>query len=258
MTIVACVKVRDGLVLGTDSMTQIWGSSDAGPQLWKHYTNARKLFQLRDFPIGVMTYGVGNIGNRSIEGIVYDFGKTVSGSPTVGETAQGLFAYISTLHENAFGEADQGKRPALGMFVAGYSDGSVFPDQYEFVVPRDDAPVAVTPDVELSGAVWRGVDAPYTRLAVGIDPNLIPDLSDKGFTPDEIQALLERARMTVVFDGMPLQDAINYCVYILDTTIGWSTFEWGAQACGRPLQIATILEDSGFRWVSRPDLSLPA
>jgi len=55
MTIVAAVKVRDGLILGTDSMTQITVQTPQGPQVLKAYSNARKLFQIGDRRIGVMT-----------------------------------------------------------------------------------------------------------------------------------------------------------------------------------------------------------
>jgi hypothetical protein len=58
----------------------------------------------------------------------------------------------------------------------------------------------------------------------------------------------------ILLDGMPVQDAINFAVYILDTTIGWSTFALGSPACGPPLQVATILADAGFSWVARPEL----
>ena len=57
MTIVASVKVRDGLVLGTDSMTQISAPTPEGEiQILKAYSNARKLFQIKDAPIGVMLH----------------------------------------------------------------------------------------------------------------------------------------------------------------------------------------------------------
>ena len=43
MTIVCSVKVRDGLILGTDSMTQISAPiDDGGVQVLKSYSNARK------------------------------------------------------------------------------------------------------------------------------------------------------------------------------------------------------------------------
>jgi hypothetical protein len=55
MTIVASVKVRDGLALGTDSMTNIVSTTGGARNVLKTYSNARKLFQLGDWPIGVMT-----------------------------------------------------------------------------------------------------------------------------------------------------------------------------------------------------------
>jgi hypothetical protein len=77
VTICAAVKVRDGLVLATDSMSTIQGQVEEGGQITflKNYSNARKLFQVRDMPIGVMSYGVGNIGNRSIQGLMGDFDR---------------------------------------------------------------------------------------------------------------------------------------------------------------------------------------
>lgn len=57
---------------------------------------------------------------------------------------------------------------------------------------------------------------------------------------------------------MPVQDAVNFAVYILETTIGWTTFAVGAPATGYPLQVATITPDNGFTWVAKPELRLDA
>ncbi len=74
MTICASVKVRDGLVLATDSMSTIQGQVDGGQvAVLKNYSNARKLFQIGDMNIGAMSYGAGNIGNRSIQGLMTEF-----------------------------------------------------------------------------------------------------------------------------------------------------------------------------------------
>jgi len=258
VTIIASVKVRDGVILGTDSMTQIWGSSEQGPQLWKTYTNAQKLFQLGGLPVGVMTYGLGNIGNRSIEGVVDDFAKTVDAATRdVGAVSQRLCDYVRGKYDAVFGEVPLEQQPVLGMFVAGYSPDHPLAEEFEFVLPRDEAPVVVRPASDL-GASWRGIDSPFTRLAIGIDPVFFPALEAKGLTEAEIREMTAEHGMVVVFDGMPLQDAINYCSFILDTTIGWSTFQWGAQACARPLQVATVLERSGFRWIAKPPMTVPS
>jgi hypothetical protein len=74
MTICASVKVRDGLVLATDSMTQIHGRGSTGPiGVIKTHGNARKLFQVAKLPMGVMSYGIGNIGPRSIHSYMREF-----------------------------------------------------------------------------------------------------------------------------------------------------------------------------------------
>jgi hypothetical protein len=57
---------------------------------------------------------------------------------------------------------------------------------------------------------------------------------------------------------MPVQDAVNFAVYLLETTIGWTSFALGAPATGHPLQVATILPEAGFVWVARPELRIEA
>src|SRR5947208_12381801 len=82
MSIVACVKVYDGIVLGSESMSQLWGQNQAAPgqpQFIKAFSNARKLFHLADLPFGVLAYGAGNIKNKSIESYLYEFNHELLG-----------------------------------------------------------------------------------------------------------------------------------------------------------------------------------
>jgi hypothetical protein len=259
VTIVASVKVRDGLILGTDSMTQISAQTEQGPQLLKSYSNARKLFQISNRRIGVMTYGLGNIGQRSIEGVVFDYqGQAAAQGATVQEVAQGLFNFVKPLYDAEFVDSQASDYAAVGFFVAGYSDGQPFPEEWEFLLPRDEAPFPARPP-DTFGASWRGIDAPFTRLYKGFDPYILPGrMNEKGVSDEDIGAVLDPAGLEtwVIFDGMPLQDAVNFAVYILDTTIGWSTFQVGVPTCGKPLQVATIRADTGFHWVAEPVISV--
>ena len=52
MSIVACVKVYDGIAIGAESMTQLSSQAPVAPQFVKAYSNARKLFQVADMPFG--------------------------------------------------------------------------------------------------------------------------------------------------------------------------------------------------------------
>lgn len=199
------------------------------------------------------------IGNRSIEGLVLDFSRS-AGTSSVEEVARGLFNHVSAQYGGVFDGVDVAQRPVLGFYIAGYTHGEPFPEEFEFVLPRDAEPFPAR-DLESFGASWRGVDAPFTRLYKGFDGYVIPPrLEEKGLNEEEISAVLEPEGLEtqVLFDGMPVQDAINFAVYILDTTIGWTTFQLGAPACGRPLQVSTILADTGFAWVAKPELTVQA
>ena len=256
MTIIASVKVRDGLILATDSMTQIYGSTPQGQQQFlKGYENARKLFQVGDLPIGVMTHGLGNIGQRSMEGLVREFSANIGQLRKVESIAQALYQFIKDKYEEqGYGKLEE--PPALGFYIAGYSPKGHFPDEWEFVLPRDQEAIQVRV-AEDFGATWRGIDFPFTRLWMGFAPFRIPArLAEKGWSQQEIAELLGDLQTPALYDGMPVQDAVNFAAYILRVTIGYTEFSVGPSACGGPIQLATVLPDEEFKWIERPDLRI--
>jgi len=250
MTICASVKVRDGLALGTDSMTQIWGQDAAGNRsIVKTYSNARKLFRVGQLKLGIMTYGIGNLGPRSIQGLVRDFDPQAL---DVQGVTQELYQFFSTAYEDHFGAS---REAPLGFFVAGYSLNNPFAEQWEFLLPRDQEIRQVRP-LDDFGGNWRGVEIPFTRLYHGFDPRMIGKLKQLGVQQEVIDQAIMQWQSPVVYDAMPVQDAIHFVVFILQTTIGMATFEVGAPSCGGPLQIAVVLPDKGFKWISRPSLAV--
>lgn len=254
MTICASVKVRDGLVLGTDSMAQIWGRDAQGKRgAVKTYGNARKLFQVGKLQTGVMSYGIGNLGQRSIQGFLREFSSIYSDDASVEAIAANLFRFFSEPYAALFGEGQQ--RPTLGFFVAGYSPDQPFSKEWEFRFPDDNSPRQVRP-LEVFGASWRGTPFPFTRLYKGYDPRIVRKLKEEGITDEIIDNTVKAFHATVVYRGMPVQDAVNFVVFILRTTIGLTSFEIGPPICGGPLQIASLLPSEGFRWISEPILSV--
>lgn len=256
MTIVTSVKVRDGLILGTDSMSQVQISDPQGqPQFIKAYENARKLFQVGDLPIGVMSYGLGNIGQRSIESLMFEFGRSLWGQVAVKSIATELLKFVKEKYETQFAGIPELERPVLGFYLAGYSRGQVFPEEHEFLLPHVTSPIASRPKEEF-GVSWRGIERPFTRLCMGYDARIVERLLAKGMSNADVEAIVQDLQMPVVYDGMPIQDAVNYGVYVLNTTIGYSAFEIGNPPCGGPLQVATILPDKGFTWVLQPTVKV--
>jgi hypothetical protein len=265
VTIVASVKVRDGLVLATDSVTQISYPGQPGqpPQWAKAYANARKLFQFRGTAIGAVTWGLGNLGPRSVEQLVLEFVRNDlfdifdddGGSPTVTQLAASFFEYVAGAYNEQLVDVPIEQAPAMGFLVAGYSHDSPFAQEREFVLPWDTQPREIRAPA-VSGSSWPGVDAPFVRLWNGLDPEIRTRLVEAGVAEDVVKSAADPAQMYAVYDGMPVQDAIDFAVFIVRTTIGYTTFIPGVPSCGEPLQVAAILPDQGFEWIARPDLEL--
>jgi hypothetical protein len=234
-------------------MTQIWGQDPAGTRgVIKTYSNAPKLFQVDELPIGVMTYGVGNLGPRSIQALIREFGARHGEEPDVRAASQELFTFFS----EAYGNYVSGTpAPALGFYVAGHTPGQDFPSEFEFLLPRDQTILEVRPPDQF-GASWRGIDVPFTRLYKGFDPRMFDVLVKQGIEEQVLRDAASKFESPVAYDGMPVQDAINFVAFILEVTIGLATFEVGPASCGGPLQIAVILPGEGFKWISRPEPAL--
>lgn len=245
-------------------MSQLFtqGTAPGQPQFVKAFSNARKLFQIAKLPFGALAYGAGNIGNKSIESLLDEFNQRreirEDRPYSVQEVAGKLLAFIRSPYESAFGGSAPEQRPLLGFYLAGYSPAQHLGNEWEFILPSDTAPRQARPDDQV-GANWRGIALPFVRLHSGVDPRLFEILQAQGLDNNVIESVRAAAQglvSQVVFDGMPLKDAIGFCRFILETTINTSTYEAGVPSCGGPLQIAIITRTDGFAWVAKPSYSL--
>ena len=262
MTICVSVKTRQGLVLGTDSMTTIGQSVGGQIQVVKTYSNARKLTQIGQLPIGVFTYGVGNVGARSIYGLITEFCRNVHAPETVLEIAERLSAFIQPEYQQHYGNDSEEYK--LGLYVAGYSPESALPEEWSIEFPNAAKPELVQPNDSFN-VNWRAITLPFMRLHQGFDIRFYEKLAEKmlniGISEQVMKNIfnmfkeaMEEIPLTpsIQFASMPIQNAINFAVYVLQTTIGYTTFESVTPSCGGPLQIAVISEDRGFVWVREP------
>jgi hypothetical protein len=260
MSIVASVKVYDGIVIGAESMTQLFANVPGQPQpvCIKAYSHARKIFRVGKF--GVLTFGGGNIGNRSMESFVDEFGDQEDVLP--GETDRSVQAVATRLstfmhghYDPAFGALPEQQRPQIGFFVAGYSPNQHLASEWEFILPTAQQPMQVRPDGQV-GASWRGIQIPFSRLFFGVDPRVEQILTGLGLNQDQLvafrNAVTTQLRSGVAFEGMPLQDAIGFCRFIIETTVGLATYEMGVPTCGGRILIAVITRSGNFEWVTEP------
>ena len=272
MTICAAVKARDGLVLATDSMTQISvqaegeapdGTSRRIEMVAQTYSHATKLFRVGDLPIGVMLWGLGNIGEKSVPGLMRELPDIKHGE--IEEIATTIYQYFQKAYREEFNETSKQSRHVLGMYIAGYGKDKPFAEEWNFVLPGDKKPRKVRKDSE-TGVSWRGETLYFSRLHNGIDPRILPALKKSGIDPklieNQINPILSAFKLPIEFNGMPIQDAISMAEYIISTTIMASTFEMGPPSCGGSIQCAVIhpsrraCPDDRFEWIAKPKLSL--
>ncbi|MBS1254105.1 MAG: hypothetical protein MAG451_03161 [Anaerolineales bacterium] len=267
MSIVLVVKVSEGLVLAADSASTLHGrvESPQGVQegILKTYYNARKLLQIGDFPIGVLTWGQAYIGPRTVESYIRkwehghkwqsrkEYQAEYDDSFIVRDVALGLLTHLREAYEEEYSDDQQ---PVLGVLVAGYSEGEFFPEIWRFVLPMDDDVVNQRPDVDGKpdfGASWFGMTDPIVRLHFGRDEAVVRSISETfGIPESEVRDALQRLEYRIPFAMMPLQDAIEYANYMLNVVIGRYRFVVGPELCGGEIDIAAITQRE-FKWISR-------
>lgn len=282
VTICVSVKVGEGLVLASDSTAVVQGAI-TGPDgksqtgILKTYDHARKLSHVKDYPIGTLSWGMALIGSRSVESLIKEYEHTLSSLSeeedklrekrmrgeaehserheySVKAIADGLYSHIASFYKQEFPEAPEEALPELGILVSGYSTGQFFPEQWLLQFPGGARPQEIRPNVDGKpdfGANWYGLTDAIVRLHWGRDDNLIDIVSQRfGVALEEAQSLLSETQYPVFFNGMPLQDAIDYAVYLVNVVIGRFRFVVGAPLCGGEIDVAVITPNT-FTWIQR-------
>jgi len=238
----------------------------------KIFNNATKLIQVKDYPIALATWGTGNFGTRSVISLVEEFeeeklqpllgkrrldGKDVR----VREVAEAIMNFLVDSYGKHIPEVagiQQEQRPSAGFVVGGYSSDGFFADEYLFAIPEGTLKEARPnlPDGRPNfGANWFGQADAIVRLHFGRDDRVPALLERLGVEKGKIAQFAELSKTElqypVVFDGMPLRDAIDYADYLVSVVIGRFRHTLGAPICAGPVDLAAISRSAGFMWVRR-------
>jgi hypothetical protein len=280
MTICISVRVAEGLVFAADSAVMLTGTvpSPQGPtqMVIQNFNYANKVTHFKDYPIGILTWGLGSIEARSIQSLVmeYEYGypdREAKGAYTVREVADGLLAFIQTRYDAAFPPpvpapvppgpgaapaAPAPNRPGLGLLVGGYSHRGFFSSQFVYQFPDSTDWQEVRPNLPDGrpsfGANWYGLTDALTRLFLGYDQGALNELVNRGADAAVVQRWVNDgvAALPLVFDGMPLQDAIDFAEYSARVVIGRFRFAQGPPLCGGEVDVAVMTPDT-FRWAQK-------
>lgn len=268
MSICVMTKVPEGLVLAADSASTVQGGpiegGDSGPAgVLKVYFNATKVFQVRDLPVGVLSWGAGSFRARTVASLVEEFENTDDVRDLERETLQvkdlvdKFWRFMVDKSDELLPEIPREGRPWSGFVVCGYSSTDFFPEEYLVIVPakqpeRLRPPINGEPDF---GANWYGLTDAIVRLHHGRDDRIFDIMQQAGLGDsrlDKLRSIIsQQLQYPVLFNAMPLGDAVDYAEFLVQTTINRFRFVVGAEVCGGEIHIATITRKDGFGWIRR-------
>lgn len=262
MTITVCILAPTGIVLAADSR-QITQSFHGH---WRvDSDNASKIFQLGPY-LTASVYGQGTYYSsetespQSIGTILHSVASHLTGDHTVREATTRIYRRVTNelkKHRGVTGTKEEG----VGFYVAGYSPGENIGELYRCELPGK---VTLERKTNDAGAVWNGQREIVDRLILGYDPRLFQFLN-----PSEPHMALtdakwrQKLQLHINFQTMPLQDAVDLAVLLVNATIKLEQLSDGIvgapgqlPGCGGAIDVAVITPEEGFRWLQHKRLEV--
>ncbi len=259
MTIAVCITVPEGMVFAADSR-QTFTNSRGDVRVSSD--NARKLFQLGP-NILALTFGWAFLLGRNTNSHVNDF-KAALGAEAlpVEEVASRLGQHFAQLYDRHIAEnADQAVSEntyALAFLVGGYDPGGKAGKLFEVYIPKGEYYRRLDTD-ESPGAVWRGQSGAISRLLKGSDPGL----AELEGVSDELKKQIDEGVLgyKINYWTMPMQDAVDLSLFLVDTVIQMQRFADGTYqhpgesvTCGGSIDLAVLEPGAVARWVQSKQL----
>ncbi|MFH0774008.1 MAG: hypothetical protein V2A53_00735 [bacterium] len=258
MSITISLRVPDGVVLATDSLATVKAIPvpqedfvtcpqctgripysrllTPPPTTFSASSTANKLFCLGQ-RIGVACFGVGFLTKRTMEGHLLEFGrKEETENLKVAEVVKRLEAYFRrelTCEIVDLQQIPEGEYP-LGLQIAGYdSDDLRMGKTYTLKIGRESVIEAVHEGG--FGCTFGGDGRVIIRLWT-------EDINSPMPMPN--------------YQLLSLQDAIEYTLFLVRTTIDAQRFAPMLPTCGGEIDVAVITPKSGFQWIKKKELKI--
>lgn len=251
MSLVIVTYVPEGIVMASDSRQSITieGKTPDGQDLPKVDTinsdNVYKTYLLtredKDnrpiFEVGVSSFGQDLLDGISTASHIKRFAE---GELTDNDDVTTIPKKLVEFFRKTFPSAD------TGFHVAGYKkEGKTsIPYVYNCHVGKNifNQRRNVKPDGSLAyGATWSGQIDVLTGI---LQPSLLPGPEGKAVTMH---------KPPIVWDAMALQDAVNFSIYAIRTTIDTIRFQARPKNVGGPIDVLVITPD-GAKWIQRKEL----
>jgi hypothetical protein len=242
MSFVIAVYVPEGIVMASDSRQSVTveGKNPEGKEFKVETVNSDaviKTYLLEKQQIGISNFGQDLLGGIPIAGHIKRFiEEELRTNDDVTTIPKKLVEYF----RKSFSDKD------TGFHVAGYKkEGKVsVPYVYSCHVAKNEVGRRnLKPDGSFAyGATWSGQGDILSSILI---PVMIKD--EKG--NDKVI----RSPAPVIWDAMSLQDAIDFSIYAIRTTIDTMRFQARPKNVGGPIDVLVLTPDE-TKWIQRKEL----
>lgn len=254
MSLIITTYVPEGIATASDSRQsiKIEGKTPDGKDIPPIETissdSVYKTFLLEKFDknnnslyqVGVGVFGEANLGGVPTAHHIKKFeemlGKKKEEKIDVTTIPHKLVEYFSK----------QFPKANTGFHVVGYkkdSSGVSIPYIYSCQVNTKKVERLNHKDKILYGASWSGQGDVLGGI---LQPMMIPQQDGK---------IIQVQKAPIIWDAMTLQDAIDFCVYGIRTTIDTIRFQARPKNVGGPIDVLVITPD-GAKWIQRKELAV--
>lgn len=268
MTLILAVTNPEGIVIAGDSR-QTYTRQGGGISTNRIGSDSGvKVFELTSEVFAATTGWAflrpqGAPSSRNISSLVDDFKPTIQPNTPIAALAANLHTHFTAIYQWHVGQRYDAPvaagQAALSFLVGGYDQGSRTGVVYQCDIP---GVVAQVRDTDNPLPYWLGQVDVVARIMLGYDPRL---LQLPAIQPIQAAITTQVASLNYVVSWatMTLQDAIDYAVSMIQTTITIQRFADGITArpgsppgVGGPIDVAVCKPGQPMRWLARKDLHI--
>lgn len=232
MSLVVTVYVPSGIVMAADS--RITGTRKEQRQQEQQTViveqqvvisdNAYKIIEFTKVPVGISAFGAGIIKEQTVDSHVRAFEEeAITERDTVLTVPQKMINYFQQHFPGV----------TVGFFISGFRQEKGVSVPYVYVVDTMKQPTPKRINADEQGKIRYGV-------LRGGDTSVI----DRLVTPQHVP----------LFAAMPLQDAIDYAIYLIRTTIDTLRFEPRFPTVGGDIDVLVITPQEKPHFVQKKEL----
>jgi len=240
MSLIIEVYVPEGIVMASDSRQSITigGTKPTGEEFKVETVNSdavMKTFLLDQHQVGISNFGEDLLDGVPMASYIREFvEQELVATDDVTTIPDKLVKYFRKSFSNAH----------VGFHVAGYKkEGkSSIPHVYHCHVSRNKVERRnINPDGSIIyGATWSGQSDTLTSI---LNPVAVKDEKGKG--------KIIRSPAPIIWDAMTLQDAIDFSIYSIRTTIDTMRFQARAKNVGGPIDVLLLTPENPPNWIQK-------